>query len=452
MHTHGIAHAAAADLAEDVLDDPQAHDHDDGDPDSDAWSQSTNTSGGDDDAPRPAPLATPATSFGSVAVENSSGVYIGSTIIRIDEGAHVTLVVPRDSLPALPPSAAPNLPLQDQRLPALLPSTVREELRPPEEVPPAGHQEHERRVQEQPPPASQPIPVQHLHESDRQDISPVDPAYVSKTSKWRLIKTALGGPKIRIAAVGLLLAASCAAVALAVQGPKELDDTTDTNESTPRSTSTLPPYASTLPPLTSTLPPLTSALPPLTSALPPLTSALPPLTSTSTPTLPSTPSTPTPTCSPTTSFLVPRDEWGARKPSGSMSSLQLPVTLVVGYHISKYNYDICDDRAMCAELVRELQARDMDSSGFEDIAYNFVLGGDGSNVFEGRGWYLEGRYSKDESWSKTSILVAVVDGFEPIMGVPTRWYDRDGIRDLVDLGTHLGALENVTFRTTYKWK
>ncbi|KAK3908984.1 Peptidoglycan-recognition protein LC [Frankliniella fusca] len=559
MRTHCTAHAhSAADLAEDVLDDPQAHDHDDGDPDSDAWSQSTSTSGGDDDAPRPAPLATPATSFGSVAVENSSGVYIGSTIIRIDEGAHVTLVVPRDSLPALPPSAAPNLPLQDQRLPALLPSTAQEDQHLPEEVPPARgpqlwnsetnfalqlegwrenmenfcgskppeggcgsrqaqgfyplwqptasvfhgnrrfadcdpiaqfdrfdprttiglplevravsraldflipvsealpqrgtrdsnpqprvptrsqnrkrpnaqshranggvqnfsessaprppaiHQQHEPRDQEQgqrPPAAALPVPAQHLQDSDRQEDSPVDSDPVSETCKSRLMK--IGGPKIRIAAAGLLLAASCAAVALAVQGPKEQEGTTDTDESTPSRS-----------------------------------------TSTPTPTRPSTSSTPAPTWPPTSAFPIPRHEWGARNPSGSMSSLQIPVSLVAGYHISKYSHDGCKDWAMCAKLVRELQADDMDC-GFEDIAYNFVLGGDGS-VFEGRGWNVEGRHSGDESPSKTSILVAVVGYVESALWAPTPWYDMDGIRHLVDLGAHLGALENVTFRTIYK--
>lgn len=50
----------------------------------------------------------------------------------------------------------------------------------------------------------------------------------------------------------------------------------------------------------------------------------------------------------------------------------------------------------------------MDSQNWDDIGYNFLVGGDGS-VFEGRGWDKEGAHTK--GYNKRSIGIGVIGTF-----------------------------------------
>lgn len=47
----------------------------------------------------------------------------------------------------------------------------------------------------------------------------------------------------------------------------------------------------------------------------------------------------------------------------------------------------------------------MESNGWSDIGYNFIIGGDGA-VYEGRGWTLEGAHTL--AWNNVSIGIAFI--------------------------------------------
>ncbi|XP_055349573.1 fibroblast growth factor receptor-like isoform X2 [Paramacrobiotus metropolitanus] len=83
--------------------------------------------------------------------------------------------------------------------------------------------------------------------------------------------------------------------------------------------------------------------------------------------------------------FVRRSEWNARNNTTELVILDLPVPYMVFRHTNTLP---CDTPASCKAAVAGIQNTQMASSFF-DIAYNFVIGGDGS-VFEGRGWHHKG--------------------------------------------------------------
>lgn len=89
--------------------------------------------------------------------------------------------------------------------------------------------------------------------------------------------------------------------------------------------------------------------------------------------------------------LVSRSKWGARMPNGTTPLPHPPATYVVIIHTASYS---CDTEASCSAEVREEQKMHMDRKHMEDIAYNFLVGGDG-RTYEGRGWDLQGAFARE---------------------------------------------------------
>ncbi|CAL1536980.1 unnamed protein product [Lymnaea stagnalis] len=87
--------------------------------------------------------------------------------------------------------------------------------------------------------------------------------------------------------------------------------------------------------------------------------------------------------------IVTRAAWGARAPK-SVSYLTNPVHYAFIHHSEAGE---CNDRTSCAALVRSYQNYHMDTNGWADIGYSFLIGGDGS-VFEGRGWDRVGAHTQ----------------------------------------------------------
>lgn len=76
----------------------------------------------------------------------------------------------------------------------------------------------------------------------------------------------------------------------------------------------------------------------------------------------------------------------------------------------------------------------IESRGWFDIGYNFLVGGDGS-VYYGRGWDYEGAHTK--FYNKYSIGIAFIGTFNT--EVPNA-KQVDACRKLIDLGVRLGKL------------
>lgn len=104
--------------------------------------------------------------------------------------------------------------------------------------------------------------------------------------------------------------------------------------------------------------------------------------------------------------IITRAGWGGRPPRGTAAALSTPVSTVVIHHGGTATF--CTTQAACAAIVRAYQNFHMDTNGWLDIGYNFVVGEDG-NIFEGRGWTRVGAHAVN--WNSRSIGIAVIGDF-----------------------------------------
>ncbi|XP_071822975.1 peptidoglycan-recognition protein SC2-like [Apostichopus japonicus] len=108
--------------------------------------------------------------------------------------------------------------------------------------------------------------------------------------------------------------------------------------------------------------------------------------------------------------IVSRSEWGARSPSGS-KFMSTPVDYFVVHHTAGAS---CSDISSCSSVMRGIQNYHMDSNGWWDIGYNFLIGGDG-NVYEGRGWDTTGAHAGVAEYNTNSIGVSMMGEFSSSM-------------------------------------
>eukprot|EP00057_Strongylocentrotus_purpuratus_P029502 XP_011683976.1 PREDICTED: peptidoglycan-recognition protein SC2 [Strongylocentrotus purpuratus] len=102
--------------------------------------------------------------------------------------------------------------------------------------------------------------------------------------------------------------------------------------------------------------------------------------------------------------IISRSEWGARSPK-STSNLVTPLPYAVVHHTDGSS---CSTEASCMSQVRGIQNYHMDSNGWDDIGYNFLIGGDG-NVYEGRGWNYKGAHAS--SYNSYSLGISMIGRF-----------------------------------------
>jgi N-acetylmuramoyl-L-alanine amidase len=88
--------------------------------------------------------------------------------------------------------------------------------------------------------------------------------------------------------------------------------------------------------------------------------------------------------------LVSRSAWGARVPKDAMPFPHPPATYAV---ITHTDGSPCDSEEVCSAVVRDIQHLHMDIRNFSDIAYNFLVGGNGE-TYEGRGWDVQGSFAE----------------------------------------------------------
>ncbi|KAJ6640718.1 Peptidoglycan-recognition protein LC, partial [Pseudolycoriella hygida] len=88
--------------------------------------------------------------------------------------------------------------------------------------------------------------------------------------------------------------------------------------------------------------------------------------------------------------FISRSEWLAQPPNADLNDLELPSQRIIIAHTATEN---CTNQATCTFRVRYIQTFHMESQGWDDIGYNFLVGGDGA-VYEGRGWDKEGAHTK----------------------------------------------------------
>ncbi|XP_058061133.1 peptidoglycan-recognition protein LC-like isoform X3 [Anopheles bellator] len=103
--------------------------------------------------------------------------------------------------------------------------------------------------------------------------------------------------------------------------------------------------------------------------------------------------------------LVTRTEWLAQPPREVLTDLKLPVNNVIIAHTATEG---CTTQPACRLRVRYLQLFHMDGKNYDDIIYNFLIGGDG-NIYEGRGWKKIGAHT--QGYNSKSIGIAFIGDY-----------------------------------------
>ncbi|KAB0797681.1 hypothetical protein PPYR_08674 [Photinus pyralis] len=105
--------------------------------------------------------------------------------------------------------------------------------------------------------------------------------------------------------------------------------------------------------------------------------------------------------------IISRSEWGARsswKPPQTLE--ENPAPNVIIHHSTGPS---CENEHSCKSRVKSFQNYHMDTNRWNDIGYNFLIGGDGS-VYEGRGWGKSGAHTRN--YNNKSIGICVIGNYQ----------------------------------------
>uniref|UniRef100_A0A131YRX5 Peptidoglycan recognition protein n=1 Tax=Rhipicephalus appendiculatus TaxID=34631 RepID=A0A131YRX5_RHIAP len=131
--------------------------------------------------------------------------------------------------------------------------------------------------------------------------------------------------------------------------------------------------------------------------------------------------------------FVPRQAWGARPPKEWERLKVQPVPRVFVHHTAGGE---CFDPWTCSEKMRYIQHYHQVTKGWEDIAYSFLIGGDG-RVYVARGWDAVGAHTKGHN--KDALSMAFFGDFS--RHLPTPWAIRT-LDKLLQCGIALGKISH----------
>ncbi|KAL1517475.1 hypothetical protein ABEB36_001238 [Hypothenemus hampei] len=129
--------------------------------------------------------------------------------------------------------------------------------------------------------------------------------------------------------------------------------------------------------------------------------------------------------------IVSRYQWVAQPPTNDTTPLVTPVPYVIIHHTATEN---CSSQAQCVLHVRQIQTFHIESNGWYDIGYNFLVGGDGA-AYEGRGWTIEGAHAA--GWNYLSIGIALIGTF---IKEPPSEIQMIACQKLIELGVEKGFI------------
>ncbi|XP_035209352.1 peptidoglycan-recognition protein 1-like [Stegodyphus dumicola] len=102
--------------------------------------------------------------------------------------------------------------------------------------------------------------------------------------------------------------------------------------------------------------------------------------------------------------MVSRDRWGARLSLDNTTN-SMPVPHLFIHHTVTPQ---CNDLISCSRRMRGMQNYHMDDLGWDDIGYNFLIGGDG-RVYVARGWTRMGAHTY--GFNRNSIAFSLIGDF-----------------------------------------
>ncbi|XP_012532094.1 peptidoglycan-recognition protein LC [Monomorium pharaonis] len=129
--------------------------------------------------------------------------------------------------------------------------------------------------------------------------------------------------------------------------------------------------------------------------------------------------------------FVERNEWGAQPPSEPLTKLKLPVPYVIISHTAT---DFCTTQSQCTFHVRFAQTFHIESRKWSDIAYNFLVGGDGL-AYVGRSWDYIGAHSF--GFNNRSIGISFIGTFNTVVPPKTQLH---AAQKIIELGVKGGKI------------
>ncbi|XP_035736229.1 peptidoglycan-recognition protein SA-like [Vespa mandarinia] len=103
--------------------------------------------------------------------------------------------------------------------------------------------------------------------------------------------------------------------------------------------------------------------------------------------------------------ILSKAAWGGKTEKG-INFLIIPLLYVIIHHTVTPE---CTTRKECSARVQSIQSYHMDTLGWHDIGFSFLIGGDG-NIYEGTGWTKEGAHTY--GYNKKSVGIAFIGNFE----------------------------------------
>ena len=129
--------------------------------------------------------------------------------------------------------------------------------------------------------------------------------------------------------------------------------------------------------------------------------------------------------------FVERNEWGAQPPSEPLPKMKLPVPYVIISHTAT---EFCTTQSECTFHVRFAQTFHIESRKWSDIAYSFLIGGDGL-VYVGRSWDYMGAHSF--GFNNISIGISFIGTFNAVKPPKNQLY---AAQRLIELGIEGGKI------------
>ncbi|XP_069083351.1 peptidoglycan-recognition protein SC2-like [Pleurodeles waltl] len=102
--------------------------------------------------------------------------------------------------------------------------------------------------------------------------------------------------------------------------------------------------------------------------------------------------------------ILSKSQWGGRSPT-CRTGMQTPVSYVIIHHTEGSH---CTSQSACISQMKSIQNYHIDSRGWCDIGYSFLVGEDGK-VYEGRGWTTVGAHAPN--YNSNSIGISVMGSF-----------------------------------------
>lgn len=130
--------------------------------------------------------------------------------------------------------------------------------------------------------------------------------------------------------------------------------------------------------------------------------------------------------------LVTREEWGARPPT-DVQNMQDPVPYVIIHHT--YQPPACSSSEDCIKAMRWMQDFHQIDRKWNDIGYNFVVGGDGK-AYTGRGWSVVGAHSPN--YNNQSIGISLIGDWRVELPPPNQIRT---VRNLIECGVRTGKIQ-----------